>query len=478
MYKSLFSRLLITYSIILVCMVLVMGVLFYAFLQDYIINDIYDELEREGRSLNPVITSYLGGMLDSEFFGFECKLVDRYENTTIWIYDINDTKGQVAYSSAPDYTYWEELEPLTDSDLSVLSAGKTIKTSNAYRDKFNSPVISVGVPLRLRDESKTIYGAVFLHTPMKIATDLLVGVFENILKGALISVAFASLLIYFISHRVSQPLKQMSHITREIAKGNFQSRIEEQGKDETYQLAQNFNAMADKLEQTDQVRKEFVANVSHELRSPLTSIQGYIQGVVDDTFDEQNKTKYLTIALDETKRLGRMINELLELTRMESDRNEIQLSVFNINESLRRAIAAMEEKISAKKLNLSVDFEKEPTYVLADKDKIQQVVVNLIDNAIKFNGENGELAIKTWTHKDITYIKIKDSGIGMNDEDIMRIWERFYQSDPSRRLQGTGLGLAIVKKILDDHHQKIWVNSVLEEGSEFIFSLENKKSAS
>lgn len=266
---------------------------------------------------------------------------------------------------------------------------------------------------------------------------------------------------------------EMNVISREFAKGNFKRRVDINTKDEIGQLAVNFNAMADSLENLENMRRSFVANVSHELRSPLTSIRGYIQGVLDETIPLEQSGKYLSIALDETRRLNKLINELLDLAQIESGQFPLTMTTFDINELIRRVLISQEERITSKDIDVNIDFQYEYYYVEGDRDRIQQVLYNLIDNAIKFNPEEGALGIKTWDYEDVVFVKISDQGPGIPKDEIRHIWERFYQVDKARSFKngGTGLGLSIVKKIIEEHGQDIWINSKIGEGTEFIFSL-------
>jgi len=235
--------------------------------------------------------------------------------------------------------------------------------------------------------------------------------------------------------------------------------------------------MADSLEKLELMRRSFVANVSHELRSPLTSMRGYIQGVLDKTISAGDQDKYLKIALDETERMNRLINELLDLSQIESGQFSMDIKVVDINETIRRVLIAREDRINAGGMDVDVDFEKDVCLVEGDPDRLQQVVINLLDNAIKFNREGGVITLKTWLHKDNVFVKIADQGPGIPKEEAVHIWEPFYQIDKSRskKKSGTGLGLSIVKKIIEEHGQDIWLNSEEGKGSAFIFSLKAVK---
>ena len=349
------------------------------------------------------------------------------------------------------------------------------KNIGKFGERFSVPVLTVGIPLKI---GGSIKGAIFFHTPIEEIDLILYDIYADIWKATLFSAVLAVVLLYWTSRRISKPLSQMSEVSREIASGNYKRRVNVSSRDETGQLALSFNAMADSLERLEDMRRTFVANVSHELRSPLTSMRGYIQGVLDKTFDPEEQEKYLTIALEETERLNKLINELLDLSQIESGQFPLNIQVFDINEQIRRLIIAQEEKINQKGIDVEIDFEATNCMGQADPDRIKQVIINLLDNAIKFNRYEGKILIKTWRNRGKVYVKIQDQGIGIPTDEIANIWDRFYQVEKSRsgRERGTGLGLSIVKKIIEEHHENIWVNSSLGKGSAFIFSLEASSS--
>lgn len=469
MFKSLFSRLVGTYFVIILITIIVLGVLLSSFFEDFIFARRAEELKREAMDLNPYVEMYAIGMLDEWHLYNYFKIADRYKNTTIWVVDEMGYIWLSYSSSAEETEKWKEQQ-LTAKEFAQVMEGETIVKEGKFGERFPIPVLTVGVPFKIKDD---IVGAVFVHSPVQEIRGTIQETYKNIWFAAIISAVISIILLFFTSKLISRPLMEMNQISREFAKGNFKKRLEISSKDEIGQLAFNFNAMADSLENLENMRRSFVANVSHELRSPLTSIRGYIQGVLDETIPPEESDKYLSIALDETKRLNKLINELLDLAQIESGQFPLTVTTFEINELIRRVLISQEERITAKDIEVSIDFQDEDYYVEGDKDRIQQVLYNLIDNAIKFNPEKGTLGIRTWDYEDVVFVKIEDQGPGIPKDEIRHIWERFYQVDKSRSFKkgGTGLGLSIVKKIIEEHGQDVWINSKVGEGTEFIFSL-------
>lgn len=234
------------------------------------------------------------------------------------------------------------------------------------------------------------------------------------------------------------------------------------------------NITADEYMRLEQVRKSFVSNASHELRSPLTSVQGFLQAVLDGTISDEDKEKYLKIALNETKRLNALITSMLDLSRLDSGKNPLVLTKFDINDLINEAAARFEPSLIKKALQINVEFSRPNCYVYADKDKIAQVITNLVDNAIKYSPAYSRIILKTSVHENKAYITVRDYGYGISKKDQMLIWDRFYMTDKSRspvKTKGSGLGLSIVKKIIDELDEVIWVESSRGAGATFIFTL-------
>jgi len=463
----------VTYFIIILVTLVILTLLLSGEFQRYILKTTEEELIREANELNRHYQLYDIGWVSKEYLELISDGITYYENTSIWVVRVVGDLGLIEFEyNSNNSESTGDIRPFSREEIITVLKGNITRNTGYFGERFSVPVLTIGVPLKLNGY---IRGAIFLHTPLEDIERTLFEIYKSIWRAALFSCGLSILFLYWTSLRISRPLSQMSEVSMRIAKGDYSQRVKVNSLDETGQLAVSFNAMADSLEKLEQMRRTFVANVSHELRSPLTSMRGYIQGILDKTIDSEDQEKYLKIALEETQRLSKLIDDLLNLSRMESEQFKLNFSIFDINEQIRRLLIAREESIESKGLQVEVDFEKEQCMVEADKDRIQQVIINLLDNAIKFNKEGGILLFKTWRHKDKVYIKIQDQGIGIPKEEIPHIWERFYQVDKSRSGQGrgTGLGLSIVKRILDEHNQNIWVNSKVGEGTAFIFSLKS-----
>ena len=280
---------------------------------------------------------------------------------------------------------------------------------------------------------------------------------------------------YYIAKRIINPFVDMNHIVQCYSKGDFSQRIPVQGKDEASQLGRSFNEMADQLKNLEVTRQSFVANVSHELRSPLTSMKGFLEAMMDGTIPAEEHENYIDIVLSETRRMTVMVNDLLDLARIESGIITVNFEVFDINELIRRTLITFEARISEKRMELDVRFAMEQSFVYADSNQISQVLRNLIDNAIKYSPEGRTLLVSTYALRKEVYVTIRDTGVGIPAEDVPHIFDRFYKVEkahtPSPQV-GSGLGLAIVKKIIEAHGQSITVKSARGKGTQFTFTLE------
>jgi signal transduction histidine kinase len=300
-------------------------------------------------------------------------------------------------------------------------------------------------------------------------------IFKFFLYSSCIAIALSTLLLYFLVRRMTQPLKEINNAARIIAKGDFEERLDVKSKDEVGQLAESFNYMAAELQNIENNRRLFVANVSHELRTPMTSIRGFVSGILDGTIPADKQSKYLEIVRDEAERLGRLVTDLLDLSRIESGESRLVLKIVDINEIIRKCIIKLENYINRKGIRLEMIFDADPLKVSADADAIERVIINLVHNAIKFTKDGGTIIISVIPKKNSKVeISVKDNGAGIEQSELEKIFERFYKSDKSRSddRKGTGLGLAIVKNIIREHKQEIFVDSKVGVGSTFTFTLD------
>lgn len=334
-------------------------------------------------------------------------------------------------------------------------------------------VFTVAVPWV---QNESVLGAVFIHTSVQIIEAQYRGLLLQIAIGFALAALVAMLGTAIYTRGIVKPLTVITGAAEDMSRGRLNTRAAVTGAVEVRQLAGAFNVMAEKLEQVEESRREFVANVSHELRSPVTSIHGFVEGMLDGTIPKDEYERYLQIVFDETNRMKRLINDLLQLSRMDKGVEKLNLSEFDMNELIRLSLIGRMSDIERLSLNVRLEFALDPCMVRADRDRIAQVVLNIIDNALKFVSANGSLTIRTsLLHDNIAEIDVLNDGEPIPPEARAHVFERFYKADKAHTSgKGTGLGLSICKQIIEMHGQTIGVLP-LETGAGFRFTLQAAK---
>lgn len=386
-----------------------------------------------------------------------------------------DRRGRVmdnmrtAYAEDPDFVASLDGQDISLALTMVLSGQEVALRLPIGGD----PAFMVGVPFVQNDN---VLGAVLIQTKAQVIEGGLMAMIPQTIMVATTAMSIAAALVFFYVRSVMRPLGDVTRAARAMADGNFNVRVStETGSPEITELSTAFNSMAGKLSEVESSRREFVANVSHELRSPITSISGFVEGMEDGTIPAEEHPKYLALVGDETRRLSKLIGDLLALSRLERDDAALEWSEFDINEMLRRAIIRRVNDLESKRMEVECDFQLEPCLVRADSDRIEQVVVNLLDNAIKFTPQGGKITLTTGADKDICTVVVQDNGVGIPPEDRARVFDRFFTADRAHTAgKGTGLGLSICQRIMEMHGQSLRLKDT-EEGTAFAFTLEKVK---
>ncbi|WP_028776558.1 sensor histidine kinase [Shimazuella kribbensis] len=353
----------------------------------------------------------------------------------------------------------KEDRPFTKEDIThVVKGGIYLK-----ENKDQSPQI-VGLPFQINDLHYALF-LTFRGIP-------LFEKFDEIINTILI-IAFiiGSILILIASRYLVRPLQAMTSATKKLAQGNFDIHVEIKRKDELGILADSFNLMAKELSELEQMRKDFVSNVSHEIQSPLTSIRGYSEILKDEAISFEERNAFLDIIQQETERLSRLSENLLKLASLESNHHPFHPESYQLDEQLRRLVAFLEPQWSKKQLKMDVRLEK--INIIADQDQLSQVWLNLLSNSIKFTPDQGNIQIELTSKEQKIIVRITNTGIGIPKEAQQHIFDRFYTGDPARnrKKSGNGLGLSIAKKIVELHNGEIEVESEVEKATTFTVSL-------
>ncbi|MBE6690362.1 MAG: HAMP domain-containing histidine kinase [Ruminococcaceae bacterium] len=314
-------------------------------------------------------------------------------------------------------------------------------------------------------------GTVFACASSRNRDELLGVMIKTILIASLWVMLAALVAVYILTERVIGPLKDMSRMAKEFAKGNYAARVRVRGNDEVSELARAFNNMAESISRLELMRNTFVANVSHDLRTPMTTISGFIDNILSGAIPDEKRGYYLELIRTEVQRLARLVTSLLDISRIQAGDRKFDLRPFDICEMARRILISFEAKIEAKHLDVEFSCDEERILAMADYDAIYQILYNLCDNAVKFSREGGKLSVSLrFAEEQRVAISVYNEGEGIAKDDLPYVFERFYKGDKSRGLDksGAGLGLFIAKTIMDAHHERIWVES--EQGKYCCFN--------
>ncbi|NLL78423.1 MAG: HAMP domain-containing protein [Clostridiales bacterium] len=394
----------------------------------------------------------------------QLEALDTYLDSSIWI--INPSGLLILDSSSP--VEIENAKTVENFDPTI-TAGSYYTIGNFF-NMFDEEMLSVFAPIT---SNFKVNGYVVIHTSMqdlKESSESLL----NISYIMLVILFLLSLIILiFFTEMVYLPLRKITYATEQYASGNMHYEFQVESDDEIGYLAASLNYMANEVAKGEDNQKKFVANVSHDFRSPLTSIKGYLEAMLDGTIPPEMHEKYLTIVLNETDRLTKLTNSLLTLNNLNTKGMMLKKTNFDLNQIIRNTVASFEGTCKQKKIGIELVLTGDQMYVTADMGKIQQVLYNLLDNAIKFSHNDSVIKIETTERKSKVFVSVKDHGIGIPKDSLKLIWDRFYKSDLSRGKdkKGTGLGLSITKEIIHSHGEHINVVSTEGVGTEFIFSL-------
>lgn len=361
-------------------------------------------------------------------------------------------------------------EPINIYDLDPDFLESTFSDYTVLKNILAEPMISVVYRVNYRYQ---IHGYIVMLYPISSIVKESTNFIDIINISFLIFLVFLFIIFCYLHYLTIYPLKKLNKAASEYTKGNYSHKLKLRRKDEYGDLANSLSYLAGEMNNLEDYQKKFVANISHDFRSPLTSIKGYAEALQDGTIPFEMKDKYLGIILFETERLNKLTTSLLALNSFENHGTILDIISFDINHIIKKTSESFEGTCTNKKITLNLIFSSKEIFVDADMGKIQQVLYNLLDNAIKFSHHNSSIKVTTTEKGDKVFVSVKDHGVGIPKESIKKIWERFYKSDTSRGKdkKGTGLGLSITKEIITAHNENINVISTVGVGTEFIFSL-------
>ncbi len=468
MKHSLYLKFIVTYLIFGLLGFLVIATFSSRMTLQYLTQQKADTLYREANyiSANFVLSYYSDSpdapSLETVYSHFQA--LDTYLDASIWLLNADGTlmvNSESSYSEN-SHTKIEDFDPT--------EMGSSYYTIGNFYGFFKDETLSVTAPITYNFRTR---GYVLIHMPMSILTAERDGLLNITYVTLLLIFTLSLLILVAFTFTVYRPLKKITEAARQYAQGNFKYQLAINGEDEIGELAATLIYMAHELDETDEYQKKFVANISHDFRSPLTSIKGYVEAMLDGTIPPEMQEKYLKIVLMETERLNKLTSGLLTLNSFDTKKNRLDITSFDINKIIKNTVSSFEGQCLDRHISIELLFDAKEQFVSADMGKIQQVMYNLLDNAIKFSPNGSQITIETTLRHEKVFISVKDQGIGIPRDSMKKIWERFYKTDASRGKdkKGTGLGLSIVKEIITSHGEHINAISTEGVGTEFIFTL-------
>ncbi len=469
MKKTLYLKFLLGYVIFGIFGFIIISTFVPNMIKDHLIREKADALYSEATL---IANTYAGDLYTNETSLETVKnqldALSVYQESTIRI--INPSGRLVLDTNSPLNV--EEVVMVDHFDPTVIQG--SYYTVDTFFDEFDEDVLTVIAPIT---NSFKVKGYLVIHmdiTNIEQSAEGLLNI-SYLMLGVLLLLSM--IILIFFTEMVYLPLKKIIHATEQYASGNMHYEFQVDSEDEIGYLAACLSYMASEIARSEDDQKKFIANVSHDFRSPLTSVKGYLEAMLDGTIPPEMHEKYLQIVLNETERLTKLTNSLLTLNNLNTRGMLIEKTDFDINAVVRRTAASFEGTCRHKNMSIELVLSGNVLFVHADLEKIQRILYNLTDNAIKFSHNNSSIRIETSEKRNKVLVSVKDTGIGIPKDDLKLIWDRFYKSDLSRGKdkKGTGLGLSIVREIIRAHDENINVISTPGEGSEFIFSLQKSK---
>ena len=478
MFKSVFAKYLITFVAIILISYLILAVVLSYMMQDYSEKMTRDDLEQTAKSVSDLIegelntTAYIdiADYVLNNYNGFRSRIsaFTRYSND-LYVF-VSDVDGNILATddSVPsDYL----LSNIPASVAYEIVSGEKSDFEGEFDRVFS--VSSYVYAEKITTSNGHDEGIVIASRPVVYTKAFVRETLRTTLLACMWVMMAAIIASYLISDRIVRPLQDMSNAAKEFAAGHFDVRVDVRGNDEIAQLARAFNNMATDLERLEQTRSTFIANVSHDLRSPMTSIAGFVDGMLDGAIPPDKYEHYLGIISSEIRRLARLVNTLLDISRIEAGERKFNMTSFDVCEMARQILISFEQRIEDKNLNVEFECDEDNMYVIADMDAIHQIIYNICDNAIKFSYDGGLYKISIHSKDKKVYVSVYNEGIGISEEDLPYVFERFYKADKSRGIDktGVGLGMYITRTIIEAHGETISVRSKQGEFCEFTFTL-------
>ena len=470
--RSAQSRNFFTAALIFLLALLILGIALRALVSDYLRDSTFQQLENDAAVLAQLSAAYAAeGNLEQMEFIINLDVASRVSQTDSLI--CSPTGRILICSDSPSSCHHQSMTFSQDYVQKVIQSGGT-KDLSRLNNLYDEARYVTALPIYSFDNE--LLGIVVVSAPISSTQQVLSKISHFFVFGSLAVLALCFAIMAYTSRLHNHPLREMTKTASAFGHGDLDARVKISGScpEEVEELAIAFNNMASSLQKSEYQRQEFVANVSHELKTPMTTISGYIDGILDGTIPPERHSHYMHIVSEETKRLSRLVRSMLDISMLQNEGTipEEKRTRFDICECTGQMLITFEQKILAKKLDVDVDFPEYPLHTFANRDYISQVIYNLLDNAVKFCPEGRVLGVKIQESGEKIFVSVSNEGTTIPPEELPLLFDRFHKTDKSRSQDrdGWGLGLYIVKTIVLYHGEDISVTS-LDGRTEFTFSL-------
>ena len=471
--KTTFSRTFTTTVMILFLALILVGASFQALVEDYLTDSAVNDLQKNSNAIANLASAYCSeGSLMNRDFMVNLDVASRVSGTDTIIFNAD---GRAMLCSEVLTGCSHHGMRLNENYLAKVLANDGDVATGSVPQLYDEPRFVVASVIRDYVTGEAL-GIVVVSRPTYDTSVIMTKISNIFLMVSLLVMALSFVVMLITVKRQSDPLKQMARVARSFGHGDLDARVRLAADypEEVEDLALAFNNMAQELQKSEYQRKEFVANVSHELKTPMTTISGYVDGILDGTIPHDRSRYYLQIVSDETKRLSRLVRSMLDVSRLQEQSGipDSKKVHFDMEEVVGQVLITFEKKITDKKLDVDVDMPEHPVFTFASQDMVTQVVYNLIDNAVKFCPESGTLGLTIKEGGNKIYISVSNEGETIPPEELPLVFDRFHKTDKSRsqNRDGWGLGLYIVKTIVCSHGENISVSS-RDGKTEFTFTM-------
>ncbi len=476
MFKSIFTKFFATFVLIIVLSFTLMATLFSTILAEYYRSQSDKQMVDSAAALRAFVETRVSESAGGDLAGYvegsgtEMRAMFRSFSSVLgpdFAFLLTDRTGAVLFS----YGFSQGKlngNALSSGVIEEMEKGGGIYSGTGDIDGLLSEKRGVyGLRLGSGD------GAVFVCKTSDSVNELISTAIKTVIMTSLWMTLATLIAVYFVSERIAAPLHELANAARAYGNGRFDVRVNVSGTNEIAELGTAMNNMAASIEKLENSRSEFLSNVAHDLRTPMTTISGFVEAILDGTVSRDRQDYYLRVISDEIKRISKLVSALLDVSRLESGDRKFVMAPFDICETARIILINFEQKIEKKKLDVEFEAPEESVYVYADHDAVHQILYNICDNAVKFSREGGRYRIRIVRDRGKVFVSVYNEGDGIPEDDLPRVFDRFYKADRSRGMDrsGTGLGMYIAKSIIDAHGESIRVDSVYGKYCEFTFTL-------